>query len=198
MREQELKWKLSSVDDYQRVCRNLPGFIKEIQQTNVYLDTHDRHLMQHSTMLRLRQEDIRSLVTVKSRSSHEEGYFVADEWERDLETWESDLILDTGTLPGDIEGILRQMIADIPTPVTVQKLGELSNTRRIHHLDGLVIEVDCTQITHQLRDFEIEIETDAPDRARAYLEKFCAQYDIHTTPQTLTKYERFLQATTAP
>ena len=194
MREQELKWKLSSFDDYQRVCRYLPGFIKEIHQTNIYLDTHTRLLLQHAVMFRLRQEDIQHLVTIKSGASHEEGYFIADEWQRELADRENDLILTTGTLPGDVEDILRQMITGLPTPLTVQKIGQLNNTRRIHRVDALVIEVDCMHTAIKLRDFEIEIETDAPLQARAYLAEFCSHHDIHTTPQTQTKYERFLQA----
>jgi hypothetical protein len=72
------------------------------------------------------------------------------------------------------------------------EVGLFHNTRHCIPFHGFNLEVDRTLFPNGRVDAEIEVETEAHDRARELLQAFAARYGFDLTPQTLGKYSRFL------
>ena len=73
-------------------------------------------------------------------------------------------------------------------------IGSMVNRRRLYRPDeGFPMEVDASLYPDGEEDYEVEVETDDPERDRRLLEALLAGTGIRFSPQNATKYQRFLK-----
>jgi uncharacterized protein YjbK len=73
------------------------------------------------------------------------------------------------------------------------------NQRKLYRsVEGLSMEVDASRYPDGEEDYEVEVETESPERDREILEILLRDLGVRFVPQTATKYQRFLQHLAAP
>lgn len=187
--ERELKYHLDEAR-YERLKTALgtPEHTKE--QVNLYLDTPGRELCDAHGALRLRREGDKRFLTYKRGKAQEGSFFELHEFEVEAtpEQWS---LLAGGKLPeGELEPIDR-LKHDFPHVNGVVTLGEARNLRICYPLPtGDTAELDRTTFPNGRVDFELEVETENPAEVERHLESL----GVPLTPQTKTKFRRFLDA----
>jgi len=191
MKEQELKYAIPSLADYELLCCKLSGFQNEIIQTNIYYDTENAALLQQHIMVRLRLFNYCAQLTIKYNPQHHNGYFQAEQWEVDVEREEAEVFEHSGAFSPERLGSMPKEIQTFVQPTLIE-VGRTVNKRRIYHVGDLVLELDFLTINDQITDYELEIETECPDAAKQYVAKICENHHIALKNQPHTKYERLL------
>ena len=205
MREIELKLAINPTSAVGRLLEVLPAPSAAVEQHNLYFVDPEGVLARARIMLRLRGEFVpgkrvpeRVILTAKRRprAATAEGVFVADEIESDLpaERWEALAagalnLLALTTHPS--EWICRELDIDADHPVVC--VGRTINLRRRIRYEGFDLELDETTFPNGRIDAEIEVETEAPDRARRILMELGARAGVRLTAQKRGKYARFRQ-----
>lgn len=194
--EIELKWGLDAAG-YTRLANELElllGAPRHLVQDNRFFDSADRRLRRALLNLRMRRENARLLMTCKGRGGiGNAGEHRHTEWEEwlDPECW-TDVEagrLDPARLP--LPEPVRQALGQAP----LQALGGFTNLRlEFHHRDGpgALLCLDRTDFLGQRTDYELEIETTAPERHAEEWRKRLASWGVAVEPQMMTKFARFL------
>ena len=194
--EIELKWGLD-VSGHAILARELERLLgppRRLTQDNRFFDTADRRLRRAMLNLRLRRENDALLMTCKGRGGiGNAGEHRHTEWEEWLDpTWWADI--DSGRLDA----------ARLPLPDHVRQsldggalraLGGFTNLRLEFHHPGepaALLCLDQTDFLGQRTDFELEIETTAPERHANEWRKRLDNWGVAITPQMMTKFARFL------
>lgn len=186
--ERELKFVLPSNEDYERVRGALGDPVRRLEQRNLYLDSPAFALRAARVMLRVRVDASSTVLAIKRRIARDtSGYFQMHEQELALpHPWD-----------GQLERLLGlPLVATLRDSVTFDALtiiGEMQNLRLCFPRQGYLLELDRTTFPDGSVDYEIEAETDEPERVAAEISALCAAAGARIEPQTRTKYERFLQ-----
>ena len=191
--EREVKLVLESESDYERLCQSLPGFLEEVNQLNIYWDMPDETLTRAGILLRLRLEGERALLTTKrGLRKSADGLFEAPEDEAVIDRIEAEAIrqgrerLETLQCP-----VLIRLQSELGPLEGLQSWGSMENRRRRYQLpEGFVAEVDRTCFMAQHLEFEVEVESSEPARARSTIVFYLTRQSILFRPQTRTKSER--------
>ncbi len=194
--EIELKWGLDATGHGRLATEleHLLGAPRHLAQDNRFFDTADRRLRGNLLNLRLRRENDAVLMTCKGRGGiGASGEHRHTEWEEWLDpTWWTDIDggrLDTTRLP--LPEPVRLALGDAP----LRALGGFSNLRlEFHHpgTPGALLCLDRTDFLGQRTDYELEIETTAPDRHAVEWRERLDSWGVAITPKMLTKFARFL------
>ena len=188
--EQELKLRLMDRKDYELLERKLGVAERETDQVNSYLDTPDGALARLQIMARIRDEDGSRRFTVKWGADHGGGYFQAEEEEADLRARSPEDAVESG------EAALTLAYLCPPARTLdlsrLRILGSMRNRRKRFHVDGFELELDHSEYDDGNEDFEVELETSRPDDAWKLVSRLLEESDAQAEPQTLTKYQRFL------
>ncbi len=191
--EIELKLRLESREQYEELCRKLGTPDDAWEQINHYFRSEDGKIPGDKGVIRIRLEKDRAVFTVKLGALRD-GLATAMEYE---EAWpgqveqmppSSNEIWETGH--SGLEALEQQFGGPFP----LEWIGKMVNRRKLYRtVEGVCLEVDASRYPDGHEDYEVEVETDRPDRDRGMLEGLLSSLGIRFTPQPATKYQRFLE-----
>lgn len=195
-RERELKYRLRGVEDWQKLVEgNGLGHSRPARfQESDYFDTRDLSMLRVGAMLRIRRDGGLRLAFKQSRpETRSSGFFDSCEYEADVPERVLDealrnpcFLLTTGLSP--VEEVLRRF-----GRLHLVHLGRLFNERR-PVVGRHVVEIDRMTFPDGREGFEVEIETDDPNDARAWIESHFRARAITADPWPRTKLESFLDS----
>jgi uncharacterized protein YjbK len=192
-REIEIKLRLEDRAQYERLCRALGRPQDAWEQVNHYYCSEDGKIPGEEGVIRIREEKGGAVLTVKL-GSLKDGLASAREYEA---VWcgrleeappSSSAIWETG------HAGLKALEQTYGKPFPLVWLGKMINQRRLYlSPEGPSLEVDASRYPDGEEDYEVEVETEHPERDRLLLEERLNNLGIRFSPQTATKYQRFLQ-----
>jgi len=193
-RETELKYRLDGRASYERLCRELGAPESDARQVNHYFQSPDGRVPGDRGVIRIRVEAGRAVFTVKLGAPMREGLASSAEYE---EPWNGP----PGEIPSAPERLWGQGLRGMDAlekafggRFPLVWAGSMENRRRTYRTcGGLCLEVDASRYSSGAEDFEVEVETDDPDRDRPLLESLLAGLGLRVEPQPETKYQRFLR-----
>ena len=191
--EIEIKLRLEGRAQYEKLCREMGAPVDAWEQINHYFRSEDGRIPGGEGVIRMRLERGKAVLTVKL-GALKEGLASAQEYE---EAWRgppeempppSVAMWDAG------HGGLRALEQRFGKRFPLVWVGKMTNQRRLYRTaEGLCLEVDASRYPDGEEDYEVEVETDHPERDRSLLEALLNRYGIHFVPQPATKYQRFLE-----
>ncbi|MCA9522984.1 MAG: CYTH domain-containing protein [Myxococcales bacterium] len=186
--EHELKFALEDETDYERLSASLGAPHERLEQRNFYLDSPGGRLRGARVMLRVRVTQTSSVLALKRQLARpEDGYFRMYEEEVELHhPWRGDLEV-LAQIP-----LVTQLAHDLGIECLVV-VGEMQNLRLCYPRESFLLELDRTLFPDGSVDFEIEAETDEPAVVADEIAMLCASAGARFRPQTLSKFQRFLQ-----
>jgi uncharacterized protein YjbK len=189
-RESELKYRLSSASDAEKILAAGIGEISSVRrQVNHYFDTREGELLRSGIILRLRRDGSDRL-TLKygGPSGAIPGHFDSIEHEIGLAADFADALLrDPALLWTSGLGPLVEL-ERLRGPVELVSYATLVTKRHTIESD-FVIEVDFMELPDGSQVQELEIETDDPSGARSWIESLFARIGVSAAPSTETKLE---------
>jgi uncharacterized protein YjbK len=193
-REIELKYRLDSRDAYELLCRSLGRPSSESLQVNHYFRSPDGRVPGDRGVIRIRVEKGGAIFTVKLGGPLRQGLVSSLEYE---EPWDGtiDEIPAAGETLWDrgFQGMEALETAFGGRCVLIW-VGSMENRRRVYRPpNGLCLEVDASRYSGGAEDFEVEVESENPDRDRPRLEALLTERGIRCDPQPETKVQRFLR-----
>ena len=200
MLEKEVKIELGNKHAFQQALnlftRASDKEIQLVRQINHYLDTGDLTLARSLVMFRLRLseeagKEKKALLTFKSGTQIEEGYFQSKEIESMISPeLSSDLLADPCSLYKlDLPPIitLRKEYGELP----LELVGILHNERRIFYIEGYTVELDTMKFQDGEEAYEVELESENPRQAREWCLACLKAAGIgDIKPATCTKFQR--------
>ena len=198
-RELELKLSLADRDSHRRFCSALPGFEGELIQRNIYFD-QKQLLASRDLLLRLRIEQSSATLTLKAKTSMEQGVFDSQEYENPIDQQLALSIEQSAPAQLSIEST----VIDEASSRSGQALdcliewGRIRNLRRCYRVNpGFLIEVDETEFPGSQLRWEVEVEGDHPQQARKFLEEIAREAGVVLETQLVTKSQHLarIQAT---
>jgi uncharacterized protein YjbK len=192
-REIEIKLRLEGREQYEKLCQAMGTPEDSWDQINHYFRSEDGKIPGEEGVIRIRLERGGALLTVKLGALRD-GLASAQEYE---EVWPGPL----EEMPPSSSAIratghagLKALEHRAGRQFSLVWIGKMVNRRRLYRTsDGLSMEVDASRYPDGLEDYEVEVETEEPERDRSLLEGLLSRLGIHYTPQPATKYQRFLQ-----
>lgn len=198
--EIEIKLKLESFTDYLKLIGYLGQIESEDHHINAFFDTEDRQLARAGWALRVRAENKRGLVTIKSIPTTEGVAVVRQEIEAEIPRGVAyeviglrENLLDIQIMPIDY---LKQQFPNM----TLAKLIQFENVRqkKLFRIggDNYLLEVDKTMYTDGSVDYELEVELHDMERIETvedHLRKLFASLAIPFEHQTESKFARALK-----
>jgi uncharacterized protein YjbK len=196
--ETELKYRLEGRAEYEKLCRELGDPVDTWEQINHYFQSADGKIPGREGVIRIREEKGKAVLTVKL-GALANGLARAREYEQ---PWSG---------PGEqmpplskalwksrhegLEVLERRFGGRFPLVWS----GRMVNLRKLYRSSqGLCMEVDASRYPDGQEDYEVEVETEFPERDRALLETLLRDLGIRFAPQTATKYQRFQQHLGSP
>ncbi len=191
-RELELKLSLADREAHRRFCNALPGFEGELIQRNIYFDQRQL-LSSRDMLLRLRIDQTSAYLTLKSKTSMEQGVFDSLEYEEPIDQQLAVSIEQSSPAQLSIESAIIGE-ASSRTGQALDSLiewGRIRNLRRCYRVSpGFLIEVDETEFPGSRLRWEIEVEGDQPHQARKYLEKIARDAGVVLESQQVSKAQQ--------
>ena len=197
-RERELKLHLAGRRDYDKLI-NAPELSESLptwSQENHYFDTSDHRLLRSATMLRLRRIDGRAVILTFKQGREDPdrpGFFDAVELESEVPGSLMEQAVDTPRVLRDHPSLPAVRLRREFGSVDLVFLGRLRTERRRRRLGDLVVELDEVTYPDREKAYELEVETDDPEHARALLQEICERHGVRAAPQRRTKLEEFLR-----
>ena len=196
MIEQEIKFELATRGDYEKLLGALReacgDAARPVSQVSRYLDTEDYRLARALAMLRIRSAP-EHVLTYKSGRQIEAGTFRSREFESTLANALARSVLAS---PSSLYDLDRESVRELERDhgrLPLKNIGALENLRWKLPLDGYMLELDRMSFRGGAEEYELEIESDHIDAARAWcLQKF-RSLDIEARPSTETKLHRLLR-----
>ncbi len=161
-REIEIKLDLASFTNYLKLVGFLGQIEKEERHVNAFFDSEDRQLSKKGWALRVRAENSRGLVTVKSIPAEEGIAVIRQEIEAEIPRGQA---LDVISLAKDVLSV-----SNIPIDFVKQKLGKRDLTRLVLFENvrqkkvfkiadfNYLLEIDKTEYNDGSVDYELELE----------------------------------------
>ncbi len=199
-REIEIKLNLDCFTNYLKLL----GFLGRIEQEelhkNAFFDTEDRKVSEAGWALRVRAEDNRGLVTIKSIATRSGAAFIRQEMEAEISRAEA---LDCLALQRDVMSFpivpidyLKDALGEQELMVLV-KFENLRQKKFFKIADHTyVFEIDKTEFGDGSVDYELEVELPDIDRlepVESALRKMFSSLDIPFEHQADSKFARALR-----
>ena len=191
-REIELKYRLEGRAEYEKLCWEMGDPVDAWEQINHYFRSADGKIPGEEGVIRIRLEKGKAVFTVKL-GALENGLASAQEYE---EPWQgprqmppsSNLLWKSGH--SGLKALEQRFGQRFP----LAWAGQMVNQRKVYRsVEGLCMEVDASRYPDGEEDYEVEVETESPERDRGLLEALLKNLGIRFVPQPATKYQRFLQ-----
>ncbi len=198
--EIEIKIKLDTFTDYLKLVGFLGQIESEEHQINGFFDSEDRRIAKGGWALRVRVENHRGLVTVKSIPTRAGLAVIRQEIEAEIGRGEAlaVLALQTDVLTLDVMPI--SFIRNEFPNVHLARLIQFDNTRqkKLFRIGdyNYILEIDKTEYSDASVDYELEIELSDPSRVdsvEAQLRKLFATLGIPFEKQSESKFARALR-----
>ncbi len=176
---------LVSQADYKKLAKKFSAYPR-YTQTNYYIDSESRILVKDDIALRIRQKGERYELTLKTPLS--EGRL-----EKNTVISEADFVAyrDHGTFPkGDISRFLTMLGFNISE---LRILTSLTTDRIDVEYKGGLLSIDRNTYSGET-DYEVELEYNNMDGAKAILGKLFEEMDIHAPFTDVTKVHRAMAA----
>lgn len=188
--EQELKYQIAGPAEFEKVLQFLGPAREVLEQCNHYFsDRPDRPSPDWS--LRVRQENELFELTFKLGKKQEAGYFQSTEVECPIDAQQVEELLG--------QPVWSETLWELPPLERLRQefgvsrlvlLGSLRNRRHVcPQSAGWVAELDITDYSRGRVDYELEVET----AAVAAVEQALQPIGALLSPQTKTKFRRFLE-----
>jgi uncharacterized protein YjbK len=198
--EIEIKIRLASFMDYLKLVGFLGQIESEDHHVNGFFDTEDRQLAKGGWALRVRAEDHRGIVTVKSIAREQGAAVIRQEIEAEIPRA---LALEILSLHHDVLSLELMPIEFIKGKfpgVQLAKLIQFENTRqkklfRINDINYL-LEVDTTRYNDGSVEYELEVELTNPaniETVEDHLRKLFLTLEIPFERQSDSKFARALR-----
>ena len=199
-REIEIKLDLGSFTNYLKLLGFLGRIEQEERHLNVFFDTEDRQISQSGWALRVRAENNRGLITIKSIPSGKGLAVVRQEIETEIPRSKAlEIInLQSDVMAQEIMPIqfLKNTIGDVP----VMRLVKFENLRQKKLFKfgecNYLMEVDKTEFSDGSVDYELELElpsTDVVDSVENQLRSLFNSLDIPFIKKEESKFHRALE-----
>jgi len=193
-KEVELKYGLQDRSEYERLCTSLGSPERELEQVNHYFQSADGKIPGPSGVIRIRTEGDKAVFTIKLGGRLDKGLAIAREFE---EAWPGPC----DKLPPPADELWR--VGHAGMNLLAQShghgfplvcLGRMANRRRFYRIENdLILEIDASRYPDMWEDYEVELETESPDRDRKRLLNLLDFSGVKYFPQKETKYQRFLR-----
>ncbi len=198
--EIEIKLQLASFTDYLKLIGFLGQVEREEHHVTGFFDTEDRRLAADGWALRVRAEDERGLITLKSETVRPSLAAIRDEVESEITRGQALEVLglrrDIMTFANEATEFIRERWGD----ASVSKLVHFENVRQKKPFKigdySYVLEIDKTEFSDGSVDYELELEL--PDQSRIdtvehHLRKLFESLGIPFVVQTESKLARALK-----
>ncbi len=198
--EIEIKLKLDSFMDYLKLVGFLGQIESEDHHINGFFDSEDRHLRKGGWALRVRAENHRGVVTVKSIPRQAGLAVVRQEIEAEIPRSVAMEVLELHTDVLDLPVMPVQFIKGEFPGVHLARLIQFNNTRqkKLFRIGdhNYLLEIDKTEYSDGSSDYELEIELNDTGRVEvveAHLRKLFQTLGIPFEKQCESKLARALQ-----
>jgi len=197
-REIELKLSLEGRVQYEELCRKMGDPVDAWEQVNHYFRSADGKIPGEEGVIRIRLERGKAVLTVKL-GVLKNGLARAQEYEEPWSGPGGEMPPPSDSLWGSGHGGLKALEQRYGKRFRLVWVGAMVNQRKIYRsVEGLCMEVDASRYPDGEEDYEVEVETESPERDREILETLLKNLGIPFVPQTATKYQRFLQHLSTP
>lgn len=197
--EIEIKLDLGSFTNYLKLIGFLGRIESEDHHQNVFFDTEDRLLSQAGWALRVRAENNRGLITVKSIPTRESLAVIRQEIEAEIPRPQAIDIINLRYDILKIENMPIDFIRDKINNQPLMRLVKFENIRqkKVFKLGdcSYVLEVDKTEYNDGSVDYELEMELSSTTNLEVIedqLQKLFKSLDIPFTHQAKSKFHRAL------
>ncbi len=197
--EIEIKLELGSFTNYLKLIGFLGAIDREEHHVNGFFDSEDRQLAEAGWVLRIRAENDRGLVTLKSHATRRGAAMVRKEIEEEIRR---PLAMEVVNLHLDVLSLAAapiQFVRGEFPDITLARLVRFNNTRqkkqfRIGDYE-YTLEIDKTEFSDGSVDYELEVELQDTSRIEIVedgLRKLFSSLGILYARQDKSKYERAL------
>ena len=198
--EIEIKLKLESFTDYLKLVGYLGQIESEEHQTNGFFDTEDRRLAKGGWALRVRAENRRGLVTLKSIPTQAGAAVIRQEIEAEISRGTAIDVLDLRTDVLSIPVMPVTFVKSEFPDLSVARLIQFQNTRqkKLFRIgdNNYLLEIDKTEYADGSVDYELEVELNESaqiETVEAHLGKLFQSLGIPFERQEESKFARALQ-----
>lgn len=196
--ERELKFAILSREDFLRLRDSpewgAPG--DTVRQFNYYFDTGDRALLRNRILLRIREDagpsGRRWVLTLKCGRETAAGVFESEEIEEEIPAGALEAARRDPWKLGEIAPRVAAALSERIGRPALGVAGSLENERTRREVGGWILEIDRTSFPDGSESYELEIETERPLAAKAWVEREIEAKGIRLAPERRTKYERLL------
>ncbi len=198
--EIEIKLDLGSFTNYLKLVGFLGQLDHEERQVNTFFDTEDHKLSSDGWALRMRSDQDKGIVTMKSRSSASEIAAVREEIEVEIPREEATEVQDLRRDIMSLEIAPIQFVREKWGDVALARIVHFENTRQHKSFkfgDYMYdLEIDTTHFADGSVEYELEVELS--DEAQAVtvtdkLQKLLSTLDIPFERQARSKLARALE-----
>jgi uncharacterized protein YjbK len=191
--EVEIKLRLEGRAHYDKLCREMAEPQEDWEQVNHYFQSEDGRIPGEEGVIRIRQEKGKAVFTVKL-GALEAGLASSREYEEPWQGAREEMPPPSTAMWDSGHSGLRALEEKFGGRFPLVWIGKMVNRRRLYRTaEGLSMEVDASTYPDGEEDYEVEVETDDPERDRALLEALLEKLGVRFVPQPATKYQRFLQ-----
>lgn len=199
-REIEIKLDLGSFANYLKLIGFLGHTEDEVRHLNAFFDTEDRQLAKAGWALRVRMENKRGLVTIKSIGSQRGVAAFRQEIETQINKAEALAIINLQADVMELPVMPVEYIKDHVGDVQVTRLVQFENTRQRKLFkigdQNYMLEIDKTEFNDGSVEYELELEVSDPAKLEIVeppLRKLFATLDIPFAGQPESKFARALK-----
>ncbi len=197
--EIEIKLDLGSFTNYLKLIGFLGHIEDEVYHVNGFFDTEDRELARQGWALRVRAENSRGLVTIKSIGSSLGIASIRQEIEAQISRGEAMAIINLQADVMDLSVLPVEYLKEQVGPINVARLVQFENIRQRKLFkisdQNYMLEVDKTEFNDGSVDYELEMEladTARLETIEASLRKLFLTLDIPFVHQQESKFVRAL------
>jgi uncharacterized protein YjbK len=192
-REIELKYRLEDRATYEKLCREMGDPLDAWEQINHYFRSADGKMPGAEGVIRIRLEKGKAVLTVKL-GALKNGLASAQEYEEPWQGPLEEMPPSSNSLWESGHAGLRVLEQRFGQRFPLVWAGKMVNQRNLYRsAEGLCIEVDGSRYPDGEEDYEVEVETESPERDRSLLVALLQNLGIRFVPQHATKYQRFLK-----
>ncbi|EOA31463.1 hypothetical protein CARUB_v10014647mg [Capsella rubella] len=199
--EVEVKLRLLTAAAHLRLTTLLTPFhLKTLHQRNIFFDTPKNDLSLRRAVLRLRflqnaavSSPPRCIVSLKAKPTLANGISRVEEDEEEIDYGIGEECVDS---PDKLSAVGSRVLKRVQEEYGFKDflgfvcLGGFENVRNVYEWRGVKLEVDETKYAFG-KCFEIECETEEPERVKTMIEEFLTESKIEFSNSDMTKFAVF-------
>ena len=184
-REIEIKLRLEGRAQYDKLCREMGTPADAWEQINHYFRSEDGRIPGKEGVIRVRLERGKAVFAVKL-GALEDGLASAQEYEEAWRGPQEEMPPPSIAMWAAGHAGLHALEQRFGKRFPLVCVGKMTNQRRLYRTaEGLCLEGDASRYPDGEEDYEVEVETDHPERDRGLLEALLSGLDIHFRSQRL-------------